>query len=102
MKKIKFTISGEFSPEDVLTYAKARGYVDFVEGIDEEGNAIIKANPEKPDAFVSQFIKNLLVREVGGVSEANIRAEHEAQLLARLGGLHNSISGSISVKASEG
>lgn len=99
MPKIKFVISGEFPSEDVLAYAKARGYQEMLfNEVNQDGQIEQIPNPQSAESFVSQFIKNILVREVAGVSEAKLRAEYEAQLNARIGGLHNSVQGVISVK----
>lgn len=99
MANSTFTIIGTFPAEDVLVYAKARGYQETLpDGVDEDGVPKTKPNPEQPEMFVGQFIKQYLVKEISGVTEAKIRAEYEAQLNARINGLHNSVKGNISVR----
>jgi hypothetical protein len=99
MADIKFTITGAFPAEDVLVYAKARGYQEILpDGVDDNGNPTTKPNPETPQSFVAQFIKSYIVKEIAGVSEGAIRTKNEADLNARIAGLYNAVKGSVSVK----
>jgi len=99
MANITFNISGSFPAEDVLVYAKARGYQEVLpDGLDDDGNIKTKPNPEAPEVYVAKYIKDYLVKEIAGVSEAKIRSEYETQLKARISGLYNSVKGNVSVK----
>lgn len=99
MNKIKFTIIGEFPAEDVLVYAVARGYKPELPNseVGEDVPASIP-NPQSATDYVAQFIKNILIKEVSGVTETKIRADCDIELQNRISELHNSVKRNISVK----
>jgi len=103
MAKVTFTVIGEFPADEVLVYAKARGYVEeLADGVDDTGLPAFKPNPQTPVDYVAKYIKSFLVREVGGVTEAAIRSKADADLAARIAGLYNSVGLNIQVKPTVG